>query len=890
MDVGLHRSSTSACLCLLGGCAAEVLHDESHEDAGFEGHDVPSLRLMEPSLRCDGAPLPACDGPFTGAACNLPCLVTYGEASATCGLDVYCHSDGAVYGLATRNAVLFRGEPDDDESIVESSFEQWIVEHAADLGLESGLEPSNLELHRLEGFRSAAGPLTIFRFSQTYDSLPVLAPDGIVTLVYGPQGAVSVTGAIIDGRVAYEHRLRQASKAKAESSMLTHASTKEGIPADELEVVHATRVAMPMAQAIGWVGFVRKKGAGAMQARVIVDADPVFPGAVLPLTSYRKLTVSGLKDTQPIQVRALDPAGEPETLAYAVETMLTTGAPLVGSVDDVSSEIQLADERVVVLDMHGGTDEDLHLHATRILDPAGVFLADAGPGLSAQVAYHIFQSWYDLIDGHLTDPLAGAKRWDSANLLYTNSMTPSDTPPGTFSPRVLVFSNISSAECPVDAAACMDRSGYRADNEPALTFPELAHVPTGASNPEVTGSISLPGDGIEPVTFAHEFGHVIDLFTGGGITWDFAPDCGVSCSLECVENTSDEAPPLSESIAQLLAFVFLRHSFEDVGFDHCPIVPLVSRNGTNPWTPGACIPPGEDISLFERVDTCSKPPGYCDKPETAGFERDCCFDDEDLTECTIEIPDECPVGEAGPGGGGMGTGTARVDPTGLCDHRPGYRTNSLYQAFWQLLNGQRCEPTAPFACVSAAWPSGVDPTEATTAALLYAMRINALTYEELFDGMATYVSCTHGAAAYEEFNAVVCNHGIRDCTEPAPMVCEDCGNGVREGGETCDGNDWLLTHCEDDPLYDGGTLTCDQNTCQLDHTQCTMPGLDTTAGTMSPEGSSTSASVETHTETDVGAAGSDPGGCSCRVPCSNNGGLLVLSLSLLGAVRRRRSA
>jgi hypothetical protein len=182
--------------------------------------------------------------------------------------------------------------------------------------------------------------------------------------------------------------------------------------------------------------------------------------------------------------------------------------------------------------------------------------------------------------------------------------------------------------------------------------------------------------------------------------------------------------------------------------------------------------------------------------------------------------------------------------------------------------------------------------EATTAALLYAMRINALTYDELFDGMATYVSCTYGAAAHDEFNAVLCNHGIRDCAEPAPMICENCGNRVREGSETCDGNDWLLIRCEDDPLYDGGVLTCDQNTCRLDHAQCTMPGLDTTAGTMSPEDPATSGSAETYAETenDAEAGGTESGGCGCLVPASNRGGLLVLSLSMLGAVRRRRVA
>ena len=121
------------------------------------------------------------------------------------------------------------------------------------------------------------------------------------------------------------------------------------------------------------------------------------------------------------------------------------------------------------------------------------------------------------------------------------------------------------------------------------------------------------------------------------------------------------------------------------------------------------------------------------------------------------------------------------------------------------------------------------------------------------------------------------------------MICEECGNGVREGSEACDGNDWLLVRCEDDPLYSGGTLACNQDTCQLDLAQCTMPGLDTTAGTMSPE-DPTSAETYAETETDLGAGGTDSGGCRCRAPASSPGGLLAFSLSLFGARRRRRAA
>jgi hypothetical protein len=849
---------------MVGGCVA---YERAEEERAGEQHDgvtegvtaveVEALALTDPrdaqaSRGCDGAPLPICDGTFTGATCDLPCTGKVGPSA--CGLRRTCHSDGSTYGLSTRNTVLYPASPEDADAAVEADFEAWIAEHPADLGLPTGFSVGDVELHRLGDFRSSAGPLTIFRFTQTYHGMPVLAPDGIVTLVYGPKGAVAMTGAIIDGRASYDHRQVQATAAHAVRSMLAHASAYSGVPAGKLEVVHATPVAMPMRRAIGWAGFVRSGGASV--ARVIVDADPSFTGAILPLWSYREAGVAGLGDTQTIQAHALATTGDLTSLAYADQTTLTTGAPLLGSVDDVSLEIQLATDRVVLLDLHGALEDDLVTSATRVLDPAGDFLANSGTELSAQTAYHLFQSWYDFIDQHLTEPVSGTKRWDSANLVYSNGMSPGDAPPGTYAPRVLAFVNANSADCSVTATACAKESGYRADNPEAMEFPELAHIPPGASKQETTGTMMLLGEGIEPVTFAHEFGHVIDLFAGGGITIDLAPGCGGPCTYECVENTTDEAPPLTETIAQLLAFVLLRQSFDGVDWQQCSIVDMVSRGGSMPWTPGPCIPAGEDI-----------------------------------TDCTLLLPAQCPVGATG-SSGGMGTGTARPVPTGMCDHRQGYGTNSLFQAFWQMLNGQRCDPTSPFACVSASWGAGVDPMDASTDALLYALRVNSLTYEDLFDAMAMYVSCTYGPDAYEEFNAIACNHGIRDCAAQAPLVCEDCGNGVREGSETCDGNDWLYTGCDDLPEYSGGALTCDQSTCMLDESLCIRPGLDTTAGTITPDESTTAPGVEPEPgiDTDPGASGAGSGGCDCRAGASGEAWLILFPISLLGARRRRRAA
>ncbi|MCX4246747.1 hypothetical protein [Paraliomyxa miuraensis] len=876
----------------LGGCVTEEPERERSEEPTnvvIERLGSAAHGLEQASQGCDGTPLPSCDGPFTGASCDLPCaLAPPGLPPRECGVDRYCHSDGSTYGLAARNAVLYPASPDEPDEAVQANLEAWIVEHPADLGLEAGLTADDLELHRMNDFRSSAGALTIFRFGQTYRGIPVLAPDGIVTVVYGPQGAISITGAIIDGRTPYEHADAQVHAAKAIDSILAHADAQIAQASVQgLRVEHATPVAMPMAKAIGWAGFVRQPG-GPLLARVIVDADPGFAGAVQPLWSFRELVVSGLGDTQQIDVHTLDGSSDPTSLAYADRDVLTTGAPLLGSMYDATLQLQLATERVVVLTLGGERSRDVEIYGARVLDPVGDFSANTGPELSAQTAYHLIQSWYDYTDEHLSDPVTGTKQWDSANLLYSDGMSPGDTPPGTYSPRVLVFSNTSSADCPVSGIACVRQSGYKIGTQEVSVFPELAHIPAGASMQETTGNVILPGEGVEPITFAHEFGHIVDLFTGGGLIKDFAPDCGNVCVYECVVGTTDEAPPLSESVAQLFTFVFLLQAFDGVDWQHCSIVDLVSRNGTKSWTPGPCIPPGEDISLLLRSDDCTKPSDqYCDRPEQIGVGRDCCYDDEDLGDCTLIVPSECPVGEVG-ATGGLGTGTARPEPTGACDPHPGYSTNSLFQAFWQMLNGQRCDPTPPFACVSVDWAPGVTPMDAATDALIYAMRINALTYDQLVDGMATYVSCNYGEAAYDEFNAVACAHGLRDCAAPAPMMCEDCGNGVREGTETCDGADWLYASCDDLPEYAGGTLSCDENTCALDYAQCSMPSVDTTAGTDDPIDSSTSMTPYVETET-TGAAGVDPGGCDCR---ASSGGrwLILIPLFVLGVRRRRRAA
>lgn len=74
---------------LLVGCSADVGRDDEEQHASGASGELPSPRVSEASVRCDGTALSACDTAFTGATCDLPCLDTSGEAAPECGLDFY---------------------------------------------------------------------------------------------------------------------------------------------------------------------------------------------------------------------------------------------------------------------------------------------------------------------------------------------------------------------------------------------------------------------------------------------------------------------------------------------------------------------------------------------------------------------------------------------------------------------------------------------------------------------------------------------------------------------------------------------------------------------------------------------------------------------------------
>lgn len=457
-------------------------------------------------------------------------------------------------------------------------------------------------------------------------------------------------------------------------------------------------------------------------------------------------------------------------------------------------------------------------------------------------------------------------KWDSA-LQFYDPMANSGYAAGAFAPRIIALFNHESL-----GNAVAEQRAYQfmsaADATAFLgVFPELVQRPVPAATAEVVSTLALPDPPIDVEVLLHEFGHGVDTFLAPGIARDHVPACmGANCDMECDEDDTDEAWPLDETVAQMVSLWMVRRMFPELPHERCDLLDFFVGGATENQhivhSP-ACLGAQDQLNIFIRDDDPACPdPALCDKPDEAAVDPD----------------------YGGPWS---------------CLTTPGYNTFSVLQAWWNTLNGLYCDPAPPFACQDFApeWPLGcgggdaapecVTPDEAAGLALVYALRTNALSYVEFFDAMSRFVACNYGPDAYIMFNQALCDHGIRACNAPLPLDCETCGNnGIREGGENCDGLDLTVdevgggvVQCSDFPGYAGGTLACDPM-CEFDLTDCEPAAADeTTAGDEGSGGGSGSSA-------DGGQVGED--GCACTAGGGDDIWEAWLLSILWLAMRRRR--
>lgn len=435
----------------------------------------------------------------------------------------------------------------------------FITQHTNSLGLASGLTAEDLGLTPGPLFRADAGNLTLYRFTQTYRGFPVFGPDRLVTFVANNRGVVAMRGAILDARVAYLHVESQASKALAQSSALTHASQLANIPTTELRGVDTFLVAVPRTRMIGWATTVMR--AQLRIATVVVEADPDLT-SLLPLLHFSRGEAEGLADTAQVTVRTEDldseiTVGDPFT-GDGIETAdvdaLFDGSPLLGSVTDDNKQFRLGTERVVLYDASmAETSHDLEALPVVSAD-APVFMAS--PGTSAfrsQSQFSLFSNSFARVDGLMTG------KWESLLPLHGSQ---SVVPPAEFAPRVIVFTDTPAEVACTGKPACVNELSLL-DSPPAL-IPDEYKQPIDAQPFEVLALAYLRDSHGLALTL-HEFGHVVDLFAQPGTIGRDAECTGqADCTESCVEDSTDEAAPLTETFASLMA-VWLGHELTAVG-------------------------------------------------------------------------------------------------------------------------------------------------------------------------------------------------------------------------------------------------------------------------------------------------------------------------------------
>lgn len=482
------------------------------------------------------------------------------------------------------------------------------------------------------------------------------------------------------------------------------------------------------------------------------------------------------------------------------------------------------------------------------------------------------------------------RHWDSAKPAVSGA-GPSEILPGLYEPRFAIFTDMGGdIGCPSGASGCVRPFGVEPGSLEAIAYPEFVHLPPlpgggqNTSDSEVIGSIRMSnGTTFSDVRlFAHEVGHALDLFLGAGFPSKFSPACpSGGCQFSCQEDTTDEAAPLVESIANGFSIILLHRFYDFPSTAPCEFFNQYTTSGA-PNGPGECLADGGSISVLTRDDPCSEPGGNCDKPTEPGFNLVCCEPSE--PGCT-EINNSCE------------TGWGMTVPTGSCLAGHGYRTASIGQAFWQVLSNLRCSPVAPFQCVEAAFSPGVDASDMLLRSWVYALKLDPGMYQQLFDDMATYVGCNYDQATFEEFNAILCTHGMLPCNQPVPVACQTCGNSVIEVREECDGNDLTLLECADFPEFTEGELACTAN-CTFDTSMCGVGGADSgsssggpTSGGADTTSSTSAADTSTSgngTDTDPGG-GDGGGGGGCRFGGGPSGAwwLAFCMLSLVASRRRR---
>ena len=751
-----------------GKLKVSAIYSARQKNGALAANDIE--RIVGKSLQCPVG--------YTGPRCAFQCV-----DGADCEIESYHDRQGNVISMLGRNTSLFPVSQADDGETTLDEFKAWIAEHSNGFGFLSSIVSKNLEIETIPSMDLViAGGFNVHRYQQKYRGHPVIDSERIVTVSTTPGGALSFSGTLVNPAEEYDGLSGSMSLEQASSAMQGYAITLFG---EGMSVGNVQLVAMPKDRMMGFQGAVHRNGIGI--GTIIVSAVASLAGETTLISAHSQV-LEDIDNQQPIAARVEDGSSNP--LALPVESVialqLLNGETLTAAED--SGNFDLSHPNVFLRDSRDPTPEitcemscsaeacdACDANVCGLLPPKCTYYDDLpgfprissddnqflqSPGSFEFTAQDVYYKTLNLLT---TTGLGLNGQWDS--LLRENS----DFAPGTFSPRVLVtLGQKSDGEC-IAGAACATAltivPPIPAGNE------DFLQVPFAGAAPEKIGIFQLQPD-IQTDHIVHEFGHIVDLFVSAGfMTQGVTCTGGDNCTAQCELGTSDEAPALAETIASMYGIWAYPSLFNNIDSTDCSVLPAMSLGGNTAPHNSICRPGG---NLYATMSFSSFGPGLEDG-----------------------------------------------EPTGACGTSPGYRTDAIFQAWWELLSGEVCSEQAPYECESFAnsLPQTLEDNQthglgsraphAAKDAFLYALRVNSQSYEMFFDNMASYYACNYGesSAAYEGFCNTMEHHGIISCD--APPVCEICGNGELDPLEQCDDANGIET--------DGCLSTCEVASCGDGH-------------------------------------------------------------------------
>jgi hypothetical protein len=512
---------------------------------------------------------PPCPVGKVGPGCGLTCDR---GAGAACGYTEYCDSAGRVAGLLGRRASLFETDTGD----APERFVEWLTAHPAAFGLRDDLAADDLSFELFDASRH--GSFFIIHLSQRYRGLPLIGADAALVLWGRGREVRGVSGTVVDGADTYANLDAQCSAEAAARALRRHAARSPD-EAPEIVLHDFGLYAIAPSRHIVWAA--RASRHQAPLGLFAVDAAPVEDGVLPRLVYVDRGVHAGLEDETPIRVRSVDLSASPygllKDLSVVVTDAISSGAGLTGST--VLGGVQLGSPRVFMRDLHGLSLAEGLAASTRFVSPDGEFLAEAGVELAAQRIYHLYESFYDITDRFLAVPAEPTLRqWDS-HLGVASSFAP-----GTYQPRIAVF--VSSGEECQNQPACA--GAYVVNNlpPPEVDLPEFVHTDDVHEKFESIGYTHFRNNDVGIDVVAHEFGHVTDVFLFPGVAEGTPCMIGVDCVAKCVEDTPDEALPLREAVANLIALLLWYEASPVIGEQDCDAVEWITRNAAYAETPG----------------------------------------------------------------------------------------------------------------------------------------------------------------------------------------------------------------------------------------------------------------------------------------------------------------